>query len=60
LNVLTRFDGGPGGIAMRRPRRREPTRPLGTARSDGCIRVENAAIRFLATHVPDGSAVDII
>jgi lipoprotein-anchoring transpeptidase ErfK/SrfK len=45
---------------MRRPRRREPTRPLGTARSDGCIRVENAAICFLATHVPDGSAVDII
>jgi lipoprotein-anchoring transpeptidase ErfK/SrfK len=57
--VLTRFDGGPGRIAIHGRGGTSLRDPLGSARSHGCIRIDNAAIRFLAAHVPDGSPVDI-
>jgi lipoprotein-anchoring transpeptidase ErfK/SrfK len=58
-NVLRRFDGGPGRVAIHGRGGASLRDPLGTARSHGCIRIDNTAVRFLATHVPDGSPVDI-
>jgi hypothetical protein len=56
-NVLTAFDGGPGRIAIHGRGGTSLRDPLGTARSHGCIRVDNAAVRFLAAHIPDGTPV---
>jgi hypothetical protein len=56
-NVLTAFDGGPGRIAIHGRGATSLRDPLGTARSHGCIRIDNAAVRFLAAHVPDGTPV---
>ena len=56
-NVLTAFDGGPGRVAIHGRGGTSLRDPLGTARSHGCIRIDNSAIRFLATHVPIGTPV---
>ena len=58
-NALRRYDGGPGRIAIHGRGGASLRDPLGTARSHGCIRISNAAIRFLAAHVPDGAPVDV-
>jgi L,D-transpeptidase catalytic domain len=50
---------GPGRIAIHGRGSTSLRDPLGSARSHGCIRIDNAAIRFLAAHVPDGSPVEI-
>jgi hypothetical protein len=54
-DVLAAFDGGPGRIAIHGRGGTSLRDPLGTARSHGCIRIDNTAIRFIATHVPDGT-----
>jgi hypothetical protein len=58
-NALRRYDGGPGRIAIHGRGGASLRDPLGTARSHGCIRISNAAIRFLAAHVPDGAPVEV-
>jgi hypothetical protein len=58
-DVLARFDGGPGRVAIHGRGAASLLDPLGSARSHGCIRIDNQAIRFLAAHVPDGSPVAI-
>lgn len=56
--VLCRFDGGPGRIAIHGRDGESLLDPLGSARSNGCIRIGNGAIRRLARLVP-GTAVRI-
>jgi L,D-transpeptidase catalytic domain len=56
-NVLKAFDGGPGRVAIHGRGGTSLRDPLGTARSHGCIRIDNSAIRFLAAHVPAGTPV---
>jgi L,D-transpeptidase catalytic domain len=58
-DVLARFDGGPGRIAIHGRGGSSLRDPLGTARSHGCIRIDNPAIRFIAAHVPVGTPVVI-
>jgi lipoprotein-anchoring transpeptidase ErfK/SrfK len=56
-DALATFDGGPGRIAIHGRGGTSLRDPLGTARSHGCIRIDNSAIRYLAAHVPDGAPV---
>ena len=58
-NVLRRFDGGPGRFAIHGRGGASLLDPLGTARSHGCIRIDNSAIDVLAAHVGDGTPVQI-
>jgi lipoprotein-anchoring transpeptidase ErfK/SrfK len=54
-----RFDGGPGRVAIHGRSGDSLADPLGTARSNGCIRINNADIRALARRLPDGAPVRI-
>jgi lipoprotein-anchoring transpeptidase ErfK/SrfK len=56
-NFLQEFDGGPGQIALHG--REGLPEPLGTASSHGCVRFDNAAIAWLAWHVPVGTPIII-
>jgi lipoprotein-anchoring transpeptidase ErfK/SrfK len=58
-NVLRRFDGGPGRFAIHGRGGASLLDPLGTARSHGCIRIDNSAIDLLAADVGDGTPVRI-
>lgn len=58
-NVLRRFDGGAGRFAIHGRGGASLLDPLGTARSHGCIRIDNAAIGVLAADVGDGTPVRI-
>jgi lipoprotein-anchoring transpeptidase ErfK/SrfK len=58
-NVLHRFDGGPGRFAIHGRGGASLLDPLGTARSHGCIRIDNGAIDVLAADVGDGAPVRI-
>ena len=58
--VLEDFGGGPGRIAIHGRGAESLTDPLGSARSHGCIRIDNRAIRFLAAHIPAGTPVRIL
>ena len=56
-NVLDNYGGGPGRIAIHGRDGASLLDPLGTARSHGCIRINNNWVVFLATHVPRGTPV---
>ncbi len=56
-NVLTRFAGGPGQIAVHGTN--NPA-ALGTDVSHGCIRVRNEAITRMATSLPVGTPIQIL
>jgi hypothetical protein len=58
-NVLDNYGGGPGRVAIHGRDGASLSDPLGTARSHGCIRVENKDIRFLARVAPPGTPVII-
>lgn len=58
-NVLQRFDGGDGQVALHGRGGASLIDPLGTARSHGCVRLANAAIAWIATHVPLGTPVRV-
>lgn len=58
-NVIHRFDGGPGRIAIHGRSAAARTDPLGSARSHGCFRVDNGAIRRLVALAPPGTPVRI-
>lgn len=59
-NVLHHFDGGPGRVAIHGRGGASLADPLGTARSHGCFRVDNRAIRRLAALAPPGTPVRIV
>lgn len=58
-NVLNNFGGGPGRVAIHGRDGASLNDPLGSARSHGCIRIDNAAIDWMATNVLQGTPVQI-
>lgn len=56
--VLRRFDGGPGRIAIHGRDGESLLDPLGSARSNGCIRINNGPIRRLSRLLP-GTAIEV-
>jgi hypothetical protein len=57
--VLMNFGGGPGRVAIHGRAGASLADPLGTARSHGCIRVNNADVSWMAARVPVGAPVSI-
>jgi lipoprotein-anchoring transpeptidase ErfK/SrfK len=57
--VLRSFDGGDGQVALHGRGGASLADPLGSARSHGCVRLANAAIGWIAGHVPVGTPVRI-
>jgi L,D-transpeptidase catalytic domain len=58
-DVLRRFDGGDGQVALHGRGGASLLDPLGSARSHGCVRIANSAIAWIARHVPAGTPVSI-
>lgn len=58
-DVLHRFDGGDGQVALHGRGGQSLIDPLGTARSHGCVRVANSSIDWIAERVPIGTPVRI-
>ncbi|WP_320671902.1 L,D-transpeptidase [Patulibacter defluvii] len=56
-HVLQEFDGGPGRIGIHGRGGASFRDPLGSARSHGCIRIDNAPIAWIARNVPAGAPV---
>ena len=56
-NVLKRFAGGDGQVALHGRGGASLLDPLGSARSHGCVRLANPAIAWIATRVPTGTEV---
>jgi hypothetical protein len=57
--VLERFDGGDGQVALHGRGGASLLDPLGSARSHGCVRLANAAIAWIVRHVPSGTPVRV-
>ena len=55
--TLLDFGGGPGTVAIHGRDGASLLDPLGSARSHGCIRIDNAAIRLLASVAREGTPV---
>jgi lipoprotein-anchoring transpeptidase ErfK/SrfK len=58
-DTLERFDGGPGQISIHGRDGSSLLDPLGTARSHGCVRIDNAGIELLARVAVEGTPVII-
>jgi lipoprotein-anchoring transpeptidase ErfK/SrfK len=56
-NTLIQFGGGPGTVAVHGRGPASLSDPLGSARSHGCVRVDNHAIRLLARVAREGTPV---
>ena len=56
---LHHFEGGEGRVAIHGRDGASLLDPLGSARSHGCIRIANAAVRWMAAHVPAGTPVRV-
>jgi lipoprotein-anchoring transpeptidase ErfK/SrfK len=57
--VLHNFDGGPGQVAIHGRGGASLLDPLGSARSHGCIRLDNSAVDVLAVDAAEGTPVQI-
>ncbi len=57
--VLENFGGGPGRVGIHGRGGASLADPLGSARSHGCIRVDNDDVVWLARNVPPGSPVSV-
>ena len=57
--VLMKFDGGLGRVGIHGRAGASLRDPLGSARSHGCIRVDNAQVSWLAHTMPRGTPVDV-
>ena len=55
--MLDDYGGGPGRVAIHGRGGSSLADPLGSARSHGCIRVDNAAVRLLARVLAPGVPV---
>lgn len=58
-NVLENYGGGPGRVAIHGRAGASLRDPLGSARSHGCVRVNNAHVSYLAQRIPLGTPVDL-
>lgn len=58
-NTLKNFGGGPGRVAMHGRSGALLYDPLGSARSHGCIRMQNRIVRWLAARARPGTPVEI-
>jgi lipoprotein-anchoring transpeptidase ErfK/SrfK len=58
--VYRQFDGGDGLVAIHGRGGSSLLVPLGTAKSHGCVRLDNAAIDWLARVAGPGTPVDIV
>jgi hypothetical protein len=58
--VLRTFEGGDGQVALHGRGGASLVDPLDSARSHGCVRLANAAIGWIAGHVPVGTPVRIL
>jgi lipoprotein-anchoring transpeptidase ErfK/SrfK len=58
-NTLKNFGGGPGRVAMHGRSGALLSDPLGSARSHGCIRMQNRIVRWLAARARPGTPVEI-
>jgi hypothetical protein len=58
-NTLLNFGGGPGRVAMHGRSGPLLADPLGSARSHGCIRMQNQIVRWLAVRARPGTPVEI-
>jgi lipoprotein-anchoring transpeptidase ErfK/SrfK len=58
-NVLLNFGGGPGRVAIHGRDGASLNDPLGSARSHGCIRIDNSSIDWMANNLPQGTPVQI-
>ncbi len=58
-DVLDNYGGGSGRVAIHGRGGASLRDPLGSARSHGCVRVGNAPVTYLATHIPRGAPVII-
>lgn len=58
-DVLENYGGGPGRVAIHGRAGDSLRDPLGSARSHGCVRVNNADINYMARYVPAGTPVDL-
>lgn len=58
-DVLDNYGGGPGRVALHGRSGASLNDPLGTARSHGCVRIDNTDVRWLARHLDTGTPVRI-
>lgn len=58
--TLLNFGGGPGRIGIHGRAGASLQDPLGSTRSHGCIRIDNAPIIWMAHHLPQGAPVQIV
>lgn len=58
--VLDSFDGGPARVAIHGRAGVSLRDPLGSARSNGCIRVDNSVVDWIARSVPSGTPVWVV
>ena len=58
-NVLFNFGGGPGRVAIHGRDGASLNDPLGSARSHGCIRIDNSSIDWMAANISPGTPVNI-
>jgi lipoprotein-anchoring transpeptidase ErfK/SrfK len=58
-NVLDDYGGGEGRVAIHGRSGALLADPLGSARSHGCIRIDNHHISWMAAHLPAGTPVRI-
>lgn len=58
-NSLENYGGGPGRVALHGRAGALLSDPLGSARSHGCIRMQNRIVRWLARRVLPGTPVEI-
>jgi len=58
--VLRTFEGGDGRVALHGRGGRSLRDPLGSARSHGCIRMDNSAMNWLATVARPGTPVVVV
>jgi lipoprotein-anchoring transpeptidase ErfK/SrfK len=58
-DVLDTYDGGPGRVAIHGRDGASLRDPLGSARSHGCVRVDDAFVSLLARRLPAGTPVTI-
>lgn len=59
-NVLENYGGGPGRIAIHGRGGASFADPLGSARSHGCIRIDNRPVAWIARHLPKGTPVRVV
>jgi lipoprotein-anchoring transpeptidase ErfK/SrfK len=58
-DVLENYGGGPGRVGIHGRAGASLLDPLGSARSHGCIRIDNRHVSWMAAHIPAGTPVRV-